>query len=259
VSREDLWTVVGRSRLDLDFSGRLQNDLSRAVDDAGYQLDAAELEEAKRETTQPVMLPPSSPPMGLSDQQFMQQTQKERFVRHMKRAEELSDKAYKVVEQTFDHAAQTYRAITWMTKIMFGLGIGLFLFSALYAVYAHEKIYSLLFGGLGTASFIAFFILGPIDKAQKALSNLVQVEIAFMSYFDQISWWEVVAGLPKGNSPGPDPANIEKASLALQERSSAIIQMLQRYVEDQGTDSERLSSRAARAKVKGAKPGTDSQ
>jgi len=72
-------------------------------------------------------------------------------------------------------------------------GIGLFLFAAFYGALSSQKIYSLVFGGLGTVTFISIFILTPMEKSQNALSNLVQVEISFMNHFEQMSLWETFA------------------------------------------------------------------
>jgi hypothetical protein len=122
-----------------------------------------------------------------------------------------------------------------MNVIMFAVGIGLFLFAAFYAVFSNEKIYSLVFGGLGTVTFISLFILTPMEKSQNALSNLVQVEISFMNYFEQITLWENFALTPQGNPPAISPANLDKASEMLQKRSMETIELLQKYIETKTT------------------------
>jgi hypothetical protein len=235
VSRQDLWTVVGRARLDLDFGGRLQQDFDHTITEAGYSLDGDDLRDA-REVVQRLFLSagagPITPGGGPPDLPDMQVMQKLRLAQ-AERMGRLTDFMFENVKKTFIYARLTYKSVTWMNWLMFGTGIGLFVFAAFYAAYSHEKIYSLLFGGLGVSSFITLFMLGPIDKSQRALSNLVQAEIAFMNYFDQQSFWEGYANIPRGMPPGPDPANIERASAALQERSRETIELLQRYVEEE--------------------------
>jgi hypothetical protein len=205
MSQEDLWKAIGRSRLDLDFSGQLITNPEKVISEAGYKLDASEL----RQLQQMLMTPdgqamgPGKPPPELMKLRF-----------------QIAEKGVEVVKKTFDRAASTYSTITWMNRIMFATGIGLFLFAAFFAAYSKEsKVYSLLFGGMGATSFIALFMLGPIEKTQKALSNLVQVEVVFMNYFDQLNWWEMIASIPKGMPPGPDPEHIERASAGLQQRT----------------------------------------
>lgn len=244
MSKENLWTIVGRNRLDLAFSGDLQRDFDKALNNSGYQLDPGEREQARQAVASPS-------PQGFfapspADLQFQHQKMRERFSKQVDRALDLNAKAVEVVKQTFDNARSTYNTITWMNRIMFATGIGLFLFAAAYAAYAQQKSYALFFGGLGAANFVALFLLGPIDKTQKALSNLVQVEMAFMNYFDQITFWEGFASIPRGVPPAPDPANIEKASAMLQERCRETIELLQCYVEESDKTATHSSRRDRR-------------
>jgi hypothetical protein len=123
-----------------------------------------------------------------------------------------------------------------MCVAMFAVGLALFLSSSVYgAFFADEKVYPLVFSGLGAATFVAIFITGAIGKTQNALSNLVQVEVAFMNFFEQITLWEAYAfaaqGMP-GMPPRPNPANIEKSSQELQKRATETMALLQQYVEE---------------------------
>ena len=236
MSKEDLWTVIGRSRIDLSFGGQLQSNFEKTIEDAGYNLDHEEIETAKQAISVATPFP------GLIDLDFQKEKMKERFSAQVERINELGKYTVTILKDTLNNAANTYKRITWMSTIMFVTGIGLFIFAAIYGAVSQEKIYSLVFGGLGVASFVALFILGPIERTQIALSNLVQVEVAFMNYFEQITFWEGFALTPKGNPPAPDPANIEKASAALQERSKQTIVLLQEYVESKGKESEARES-----------------
>lgn len=248
MSREHVWMVIGRNRADLDFNAALQRDFSETVQGAGYQLDAEEVELVKRANMQHAPSPGSIPQPDPAQLQRIQAKQTEMLLEVMDLRKNLTAKMHEVVEQTFNRAVQTYYTISLMNKVMFITGICLFIFSALYAVLAQEKVYSLLFGGLGVASFVTLFLLGPVERLQKALSNLVQVEIAFMSFFDQIVWWEQVASIPEqGPMKGPDRDNIEKASKGLHGSCQAIIELLETYVE-----SPALPAGVAVKKRKGA-------
>ncbi len=227
MSKEDMWKVIGRSRTDLSFAGQLLSDFEKTLKESGYNLEQDEVENAKIAIGQASIPPPFSD----LDMKFQQEKMKERMNAAIKRTNDLGEYTVQILKNTLDNAAYTYKTITWMNNIMFATGISLFILAAIWNVVSSEKIYSLVFGGLGTASFIALFMLGPIEKTQIALSNLVQVEIAFMDYFSQIGYWEAFAFVPR-NQPGqPDPANIEKASESLQMRSKETIELLQKYIE----------------------------
>ena len=68
-------------------------------------------------------------------------------------------------------------------------------------------------------------------KPGALMSNLVQAEILFINYFEQITFWETYAFTQEGSPPLPNKANIDKASSALQERTNQTSQLLQKYVE----------------------------
>jgi hypothetical protein len=104
--------------------------------------------------------------------------------------------------------------------------------AAAYGVVAqNDKAYAFLFAGLGAATFVALFLTGPIEKTQSALSNLVQAEVGFMNYFEQITLWEAYALQPKAGSPVPDLGNIEKASEVLQTRTAETLELFQKHLE----------------------------
>ena len=240
MSQEDLWKALGRSQVDLNFSKQVRSNAEQSVREAGYGLDPDEVSQLKQMLSTPIRdrlagpeLPIESPfpggpafPPALA-QKFMEE-QHDFMIQTMKLRLSLTEKALEVVKKTFDRSAGTFATITWMNRVMFGVGVMLFLYAAILAASTHAQIYSLLFGGLGAMSFITLFMRDPIERIQRALANLVQVQVVFMTYFDQISWWEGLASIPKGTHP--DPENIERASAALQQRTLEALELLQRFV-----------------------------
>ena len=136
-----------------------------------------------------------------------------------------------ILKDTLNNAKNTYRAITRMNLVMFCMGVGLFIFAAVEGAINHNLVYTAAFAGLGAASFVALFFLGPIDKTQAALSNRIQAEIAFMTYFEQLTFCENYALTPAENTGRPDIARLERASDLLQKRSLETVEMLQKYLE----------------------------
>jgi hypothetical protein len=154
------------------------------------------------------------------------------------RAIELNEYTLSIFKTTLGHAAKTYKRITWMNYLMFLAGLGLFVAAPIYGVLAEtDKGYAFLFAGLGAATFVALFLTGPIEKTQAALSNLVQAEVGFMNYFEQITLWETYALRPQADSPFPDSGNIETASRSLQQRTSETLELFQKYLEPGSTQT----------------------
>jgi len=242
LSKEDLDKVIARAKTDQDFARGLARDFGAVIKFAHYELDPSEIEIAKQKLKEVLTSSHSSstdanPPGQLpfmADFEFMQELQRKKLTSQLERMIKISNYTADMLKDTLDNARRAYFRITWMNTIMFVSGMSLLIFAALYAAFSQQqKIYSLVFGGLGVANFVTLFIMKPIERTQAALSNLVQVEVAFMNYFEQITIWDAFAGQPKGNPPALDLGNIEKASLVLQERSRETIELLQRFIEDQ--------------------------
>jgi hypothetical protein len=246
MSQEDLFKALGRYQLDLAFSAGMQNDAEGTLKAAGYNLERDEREQLKNMAMSPtppqrdLLVNPEFPPMpgggggGQPPPELAKKYLEEQhrfMIRTINLRLSLTEKALDVVKKTFDRAGATFASITWMNRIMFAVGIGLFLYAAFLAVSTHAQVYSLLFGGLGAANFIALFMLDPIERTQKALANLVQVQVAFMTYFDQLTWWEGLAQMGANSMP-PDPSKIERASEGLQQRTLETLELLQRFVEE---------------------------
>ena len=249
MSQLDLWTVVGRAKAEEAFAERLFRNFQQALSEEGYQLTSAETTAAEQALSQqngsiaqPVMDQITAQSQVMVDRiKFESDLTKERMTQQVARMNDLGKYTVQILKDTLGNAARTYKMINFMNVVMFTVGIGLFLFAAGFAVYSTAKAYSLVFAGLGTVSFIAMFMIGPIERSQDALSNLVQVEISFMNYFEQITFWETFALTPRGNPPAPDLANIEKASEMLQARANETVKMLQQYVETHPREARRAT------------------
>ncbi len=231
MSQTDLSKLLDRAASDPILCHRLFQNFSRTLMEEGYQLTESEIESAKRDLSD-VPNPPRQPypPFPTNPGPPPEFIQRQMEI-GLTRMADLSSYTVEILKTTLNNAARTFKTITWMNIVMFGVGIGLFVVAAVYGVVAERKVYSLLFGGLGTLSFAVLFLLGPIERSQNALSNLVQVEISFMNYFAQMGYWETYAMRLEGFPPMPTTANIEKASEMLQERAKDTIELLQKYVE----------------------------
>jgi hypothetical protein len=219
MSREALYSVIGRSRVDIDFGSRLLENFTQTVQDAGYILTDEEIVYAKQN------LPAATASVqGMPSQNFQQQLA-------MKTANEFTELNITIHKNNFKNASKTYERISLMSSIMFGTGIGLFIFAALYGAFSQQLSYTFVFAGLGAANFIALFILKPMDKSQEALSNLLQAEIAYMNYSNQVTLWGSMYLVPTGFPPRLDPASIKTTSEELQKLTRETMDLLQTYIE----------------------------
>ncbi len=235
MSKDNLWAVVGRARCDIDFSGKLRLDFDQAVKAAGYVLDSDEMAKA-REMTKFRPIEPSEVYPGIENPFFNAADVKklnELRMKSFQRQSEFTDYMIESAKRTFSFASKTYNSISLMNWLTFLVGLALFCFSAAYALVGQTKAYSILFAGMGVTSFITSFVLRPPEQTQRALSHLVETELAFMNYFEQLYFWEAYANIQVGSPPSASPANIEKASVALMDCAQRTMAMMNRYVNDQ--------------------------
>jgi hypothetical protein len=135
----------------------------------------------------------------------------------------------KTFKRTLRNAATTYSLITVMSVLLFLLGVGLCLFAAWYATQpGAEKVYAAIFGGMGVTSFLSLFLLTPFQKAQSALSNLMQAELCFMTTFQQIRLWR---DFPMGDNGVIDPAKMTVATENIERLTRRAMALLERYLE----------------------------
>jgi hypothetical protein len=111
---------------------------------------------------------------------------------------------------------------------MFIVGILLFVASAVYGAIEQSPV-AWLFGGLGVATFVSLFLLRPIERSQKALTNLVQVEMGFIGFNEQLSLLQE-GRWRTSRAHQSDPDRLQLASQILQDRTEGSMELLQRYV-----------------------------
>jgi hypothetical protein len=162
---------------------------------------------------------------------YAQKKFRDRLDADAERAINLGAFTLQIFKDTLSNAKKTYSLINVMNSVKFSLGVLLFAASALFGAFSSDKRAAAILGGLGAATFITIFLLGPIKRSQNALSNLVQVQISFMNFFDQITYWSNYALTTDGTAPPPILVRVEKASEVLQLRSQETIQLLQSFVE----------------------------
>ena len=246
MSEKDLNTVMNRIAADTKFVGQLMEDFPQAIQQNGYVLDEAEMSEVRTAFDKSgAPIGPSSPQPDLLLPPFFSSAPPQPIDPDVKaRQKEMGDFTLSLLKGTLNNAKLTYQLITLMNAIMFSMGVGLFLFAAIYGALSHNLIFTAAFAGLGAASFITLFMLGPIDKTQDALSNLIQAEVTFMNFYDQMCLLEAYAQCPAPGTNVPCVPNIERASALLQQRTQETLDLLQTYLENRPTKN-------------GAKPGSD--
>jgi hypothetical protein len=150
----------------------------------------------------------------------------------IKQVEHISENVTKysidVLKMSIGSSKKAFDRISLMFYIIFAVGITLFILSAISGLLGDRSYESAIFGTLGLINFVVFFIFGPSSNVQRALSNLLQAEIIFINFWDQLHFW-VPYGLSK------DKHEKEMGSAKLQELTEKILKMLESYLEKGGS------------------------
>lgn len=97
--------------------------------------------------------------------------------------------AFNLFRNSMYSSRKTYERVSKMSYIIFGVGIVLFTISSIAGLIQGKEAFSIAFGALGVSSFVTFFIFSPSKNAQAALSNLIQTEVIFMNFWNQLHFW----------------------------------------------------------------------
>lgn len=219
----DNWIALGRLILDPEFDAKVREDSipQRAFLREGYSLRPAEIEELISLT--PGLL------ASLSDEKNF-----------LKDSREYPQELFR---KTIDSASKTYRAISRMSATMFTVGILLFIASAIYGALEQTAV-AWLFGGLGVATFVSFFLIDPIDRSQKALTNLVQVQMGYINFTEQLSVLQEFRWSGAGMR-SRDPERFEIVSEMLEDRTEGAMALLQRFITGEQVSETREKRRTA--------------
>jgi hypothetical protein len=181
MARDALEQAVGKAHLDATFATQVLNDDPEAFQKAHLDLNSAERSELKA-----LLLSDLDP----QDVIFQRQSTQKQITAQIERTTELGQYTVRILKDTLAHATRTYKSISSMTRVLFYAGLTLFVAAAITSLVLEKQLSAFIMGGLGVTSFVSIFLIGPMEKSQAALSNLVQVEVLFMDFFEQITLWE---------------------------------------------------------------------
>ena len=85
-----------------------------------------------------------------------------------------------------------YKDVMQMYVVAFYVGIGLFILAGISGLWLHEDVLTFVFGGLGTADILAYFIKGPPERLQVSRGNLAQLEMAFVNWIGDMHNWNEI-------------------------------------------------------------------
>jgi len=173
------------------------------------------------------MIPDTSGLNPQDQQQILLKYIQERF----ESAKQLQKTAQSALDDAIKRAKETQCWIQTANQIMFWFGIALIVVAVGAGYITDKEMYSVLFGGVGFLQIVASFFVGSMQRSQKAISDLIQVEVAYLNYFEQVTLWEQYASI-KDNTNKIDKINIEKAADKIHTCAKDTLEILQKVIEE---------------------------
>jgi len=109
--------------------------------------------------------------------------------------EELGTRILNVI----DEVDKGFRKVMFMYTLAFYVGLGLIVFSCLGTLYFEDNLFLLVFGGVGVADVVAFFIFKPAEDLQRSRGNLAQLVSAFLTWYNDAHNWNQFLAKELGN------------------------------------------------------------
>ena len=139
---------------------------------------------------------------------------------------------------TIDQMHEGYKRTMLMYTVSFYLGIALILFSVFLAIFKSEPLLPIVFGGLGIADVISFFIAKPPQDLQNSRADLAQLQTAYFSWYkSHIAWESFIIGKFNRQDMLDDlPDTLNMTTTSYFENTEKMMKLIQKYAE---TSSER--------------------
>jgi hypothetical protein len=123
-----------------------------------------------------------------------------------------------------------YRYVMIMYNVAFYLGVALIISAIPFAIWRGESLLPIVFGGLGMADVITYFITKPPQGLQNSRANLTQLQAAYFNWFiDNYNWNSFLIYLQFTNQLTID--NVKKVSEVCLHNTAEMMKLIDKYCE----------------------------
>ena len=90
--------------------------------------------------------------------------------------------------QVLDAFMKPYHSTVTMYRILFGIGAFSFLVAAGLSAWTKESSFALIFGGLGIAAFVTYFISRPLQALEENLQFIIWLGVVYNTYWTRLAY-----------------------------------------------------------------------
>jgi len=152
------------------------------------------------------------------------------LIKQLETTMETADKFKDGLRDTVKQIEKGYSSVMTMYMVAFYLGVALIVFSLFFAIWERESLLPIVFGGLGIADVIAYFITKPPQDLQNSRANLAQPQAAFFNWFvDVYNWNSYLSSLPQTGQL--NFKNVKEVSETLLQNTDKMMELMEKYCE----------------------------
>ena len=132
--------------------------------------------------------------------------------------------------ETIKQIENGFHLTSIMYNVAFYLGVGLIIFSMIYAVATQGSLLSLAFGGFGILDVITFFITKPPQDLQSSRADLAQLQLAYYNWFlDNYDWNWYISSLWDWGKDDFIRDRMKDASAILLSNTDKTMKLIEKY------------------------------
>jgi hypothetical protein len=95
-----------------------------------------------------------------------------------------NEEMFKKVLEAF---MKPYQSTVWMYRILFAIGVLSFLVAAVMSALTKEASFAMIFGGLGIAAFLSYFISRPLQALEENLQFITWLGVVYNTYWTKLA------------------------------------------------------------------------
>lgn len=132
------------------------------------------------------------------------------------------------LKTTLKQIDEGFKSTKLMYQVSFYLGVFLILLAAALAVFRGTELLSSVFGGLGIADFVAYFITKPPEALEKSRADLAQLQMAIYTWFNDNYNWNTLLGM-EGNKGMVNLEYLKSVSAAMLDSTHKTMSDIEAY------------------------------
>lgn len=125
-------------------------------------------------------LPMPAPPAGEMDPELYDAWRK-----HVERGFENNNRMF---DRTLNAFMYPYWLTVAMYVVLFLVGVGAFVVAARLSFESGKEMYTLLFGGIGLAAFLTFFLTRPLQALEENLQFITWLGLIYNTYWTRLAY-----------------------------------------------------------------------